>query len=193
VDEARAGVEPGTPVVGGTGAKAALALASVSAQVAATPMLTAEEREGLSLHDIYRAACQKAGLKPNSGLIRLLPKEPGRNVSTLNLDLNYIGNRGFLPLLEVLRCNRGLTLLNLKDNNLENAEIRALCDVLLNASGEELCALDLSNNPISLPGAHSILELVQRRRTLTTLTLRGTLVQQTVVEQIMELARRNDK
>lgn len=36
------------------------------------------------------------------------------------------GVKGLQPLLEILRLNRGLEAFNLKDNNLENAEIKAL-------------------------------------------------------------------
>lgn len=150
---------------------------------------TANPPVDVSLLELYKAECHDLNIKPNSGLLKALPKEPGRYVSSINLDLNYIGIKGVLPLFSVLKVNRGLALLNLKDNNLENNEVRALCTILGESPGSCLTYLDLSSNPISLAGGSAVMELVGKQRTLTTVVLRGTLIQPKVVERITEAAK----
>jgi hypothetical protein len=144
-----------------------------------------------SLLDEYKQFCLNFGIKPNSGLLKSLPSVVGDFATTINLDLNYIGVKGVQPLLQILKRNRGLKLLNLKDNNLENNEVRALVNVLLTDSGNSLTHLDLSNNPISLAGGSAIMDLVTHKKTLTTVVLRGTLIQPKVVEKIVEAAEAN--
>lgn len=56
----------------------------------------------------------------------------------------------------------GLRTLNLRDNNLENAEVRALVAVLLATEEDTLTMLDLSNNPISLAGGSALMDLLAR-------------------------------
>jgi hypothetical protein len=145
----------------------------------------------VSLLDEYKQYCLNFGIKPNSGLLKSLPSVVGDFATTINLDLNYIGVKGVQPLLQILRRNRGLRLLNLKDNNLENNEVRALVNVLLTDSGNTLTHLDLSNNPISLAGGSAIMDLVSQKKSLTTVVLRGTLIQPKVVEKIVEAAESN--
>lgn len=145
----------------------------------------------VSLLDEYKQYCLNFGIKPNSGLLKSLPSVVGDYATTINLDLNYIGVKGVQPLLQILKRNRGLKLLNLKDNNLENNEVRALVNVLLTDTGNTLTHLDLSNNPISLAGGSAIMDLVTHKKTLTTVILRGTLIQPKVVEKIVEAAEAN--
>uniref|UniRef100_A0A7S1QIS6 Uncharacterized protein n=1 Tax=Neobodo designis TaxID=312471 RepID=A0A7S1QIS6_NEODS len=146
---------------------------------------------GKSHLEVYRAYCTTLNIKPNSGLLKSLPSEPGKHCSSINLDLNYIGVRGVRPLIEILKLNRGLTLLNLKDNNLENAEVRQIVSVLMGDAGRSITHLDLSNNPISLAGGSAIMDLVARQPTLRTVVLKGTLIQAKVVEKITDAAARN--
>jgi Ran GTPase-activating protein (RanGAP) involved in mRNA processing and transport len=146
---------------------------------------------GRSLLDEYRSVCAESSIKPNSGLLKTLPAAVGDFATTINLDLNYIGVKGLQPLLQILRHNRGLKLLNLKDNNLENNEVRQLVQVLMTEVGDSLQHLDLSNNPISLAGGSALMDLVSSKKALTTIVLRGTLIQPKVVEKIAEAAENN--
>ena len=163
-----------------------------SSQGLAIPPLPFED-DGVerSLLDEYKRCCAAANIKPNSGLLKKLPQTIGEHVSEINLDLNYIGIKGVQPLIHILRRNRGLRLLNLKDNNLENNEVRQLVAVLLTEAGAELTTLDLSNNPISLAGGSALMDLVTTQKTLVNISIRGTLIQPKVVERIVEAAKEN--
>eukprot|EP01006_Ploeotia_vitrea_P027426 TRINITY_DN60251_c0_g1_i1.p1 TRINITY_DN60251_c0_g1~~TRINITY_DN60251_c0_g1_i1.p1 ORF type:complete len:989 (+),score=104.14 TRINITY_DN60251_c0_g1_i1:84-3050(+) len=143
-----------------------------------------------SLYSVYRYHCTKNKIKPNSGLLKMLPKEEGVYISEINMDYNYIGVKGLQPLLEILKLNRNLKVLNLKDNNLENNEIKALVNVLI-ASEDTLQTLDLSNNPISLHGGSALIELITKKRNVTEVRLDGTLIQQKIIAKISELVAQN--
>ena len=67
-----------------------------------------------SLFEIYKMHCSKLSIKPNSGLLKVLPKQPNQYISEINMDYNYIGIKGMQPLLEILKVNRNLRVLNLK-------------------------------------------------------------------------------
>ncbi|RNC31350.1 hypothetical protein TcCL_Unassigned06126, partial [Trypanosoma cruzi] len=71
----------------------------------------------------YMLLCRQAGIKPNSMLLRALPDTQGVSVSRVDTSGNYIGPKGLMPLLQVLRDNTGLKYLNLSHNNLENDEV----------------------------------------------------------------------
>ena len=148
---------------------------------------------GTSLEVVYRRYCKELSIKPNSGVLKMLPKEVGVHVRELNLGLNYIGVRGVQPLLEVLRRNSGLRVLNLQDNNLENGEIRSLVNLLTNEPGNSLTTLNLSTNPISLAGGSALLELTSKQQKITSLNLEGTLIQPKIIERINEQLAVNKK
>eukprot|EP00758_Cryptobia_borreli_P012259 Tbor_TRINITY_DN5730_c2_g1::TRINITY_DN5730_c2_g1_i1::g.19911::m.19911 len=150
------------------------------------------ETRGESLLEAYKSYCSYYCIKPNSGLLKILPSAPGVYVGNINLDLNYIGVKGFLPLLQILKKNRGLQVLNLKDNNLENKEIMALVDVLLSKNGiSYLRHIDLSNNPVSHAGGLAILELLNRQKSLTSVVLKDTLIQPKLIRKINDAAEAN--
>eukprot|EP01012_Entosiphon_sulcatum_P057538 TRINITY_DN81325_c0_g1_i1.p1 TRINITY_DN81325_c0_g1~~TRINITY_DN81325_c0_g1_i1.p1 ORF type:complete len:827 (+),score=129.57 TRINITY_DN81325_c0_g1_i1:138-2483(+) len=147
--------------------------------------------DDLSLHGIYKFHCANNGIKPNSGLLKILPKEPGKFISEINMDYNYIGIKGLQPLLELLKINRNLQVLNLKDNNLENNEVRALVNVLMASEDDTLRSLDLSNNHISLAGGSALIELLTNKRSVTEVRLNGTLIQPKILEKIQQCVDEN--
>ncbi|PWV03559.1 Flagellar Member 4 [Trypanosoma cruzi] len=139
----------------------------------------------------YMLLCRQAGIKPNSMLLRALPDTQGVSVSRVDTSGNYIGPKGLMPLLQVLRDNTGLKYLNLSHNNLENDEVIELVSFLMNPSGASLQSLDLSDNPVSLAGGAAILRLAQARPSLLSVRLRGTLVPQPVIHSIEEVCDSN--
>lgn len=155
-------------------------------------IIESHECRSLSLLEIYKLACTRLAIKPNSGVVRMLPNQPGAFVSSINLDNNYIGVKGFAPLLQVLRLNKGLQFLNLRDNNLESAQIVQLCEVLSSEPGECICQINLSNNPITPGGATALCDLIARRPLLTSVVIKDTLIQGRPAEQIAELCLRNN-
>ncbi|KAG8341118.1 hypothetical protein TRVL_08054 [Trypanosoma vivax] len=139
----------------------------------------------------YVTCCRQAGIKPNSMVVRFLPDKPGAVVSRIDTSVNYVGPKGFRPLLQIIGGGIGLEYLNLSHNNLENDEIVDLVNVLTTESGSSLRFLDLSNNPISLAGGMALLRLVQTRPSLSTVRLKGTLIPQQVCRNIQDACDAN--
>ncbi|EKF38155.1 hypothetical protein MOQ_001640 [Trypanosoma cruzi marinkellei] len=172
---------------------------TISVSVSADHISHASEKtecEKLSNNQIgmsqkYVLLCRQAGIKPNSMLMRALPDIQGVSVSRIDTSGNYIGPKGLMPLLQVLRENIGLKYLNLSHNNLENDEVIELVSFLMTSSGASLQSLDLSDNPVSLAGGAAILRLVQARPSLLSVRLRGTLVPQPVIYSIEEVCGSN--
>ena len=84
-----------------------------------------------------------------------------------------------------------LQVLNLKDNNLENNEIKALVHVLMSSEDDSLQTLDLSNNPISLAGGSAIIDLVTRKPSVVEVRLIGTLIQPKILDKVQEAVAQN--
>ncbi|AAZ11031.1 hypothetical protein, conserved [Trypanosoma brucei brucei TREU927] len=153
--------------------------------------LDAVEMNLLGLRQQYVAYCRRACVKPNSVLMRYFPDKPGIFVSRVDTSMNYIGPKGILPVVQVLRLNSGLEYLNLSHNNMENNEVVELVQVLLTECGASLGHLDLSNNPISTVGGAALLRLVQMRPHLLTVRVEGTLIPQKMCKSIQQVCEAN--
>lgn len=145
-----------------------------------------------SLVDIYQQACKGLGLRPNSVLLRTFPSSSGARLERIDMSSNYVGAKGLLPLFYVMEANgSGLVHLNLSSNNLENAEVLELLEVLCGDAGENLSFLDLSYNPISQSGGQAILRLTKARPQLVSIQLKGTLIPPRLLQSIVENVEEN--
>lgn len=145
-----------------------------------------------SLVDIYQHACKVLGLRPNSVLLRTFPSSNGARLERIDMSSNYVGAKGLLPLFYVIEANGNeLVHLNLSSNNLENAEVLELLEVLCGDAGENLSCLDLSYNPISQSGGQAILRLTKARPQLVSIQLKGTLIPPRLLQNIVENVEEN--
>ncbi|KAH8617599.1 hypothetical protein ERJ75_000357500 [Trypanosoma vivax] len=140
-----------------------------------------------SIRQRYVAYCREVGIKPNSMVVRILPDTPGVFVSRVDTSVNYVGPKGFRPLLYSIRGNIGLEYLDLSHNNLENGEVAELVSVLVTECGAALHYVNLSNNPISLPGGAQLLRLVQLQPSVCTLRVEDTLIPLRMRQSIQEV------
>lgn len=145
-----------------------------------------------SLVEIYQHACKALGLRPNSVLLRTFPSSSGARLERIDMSSNYVGAKGLLPLFYVMEANGNeLVHLNLSSNNLENAEVLELLEVLCGDAGENLAFLDLSYNPISQSGGQAILRLTKARPQLVSIQLKGTLIPPRLLQNIVENVEEN--
>ncbi|CAF1643743.1 unnamed protein product, partial [Adineta ricciae] len=92
-------------------------------------------------------------------------------LTTLNLEVNKIGDEGARHLADALTHNTTLTTLNLSSNKIGHEGARHLADALRhNAS---LTTLNLEMNQIGDEGARHLADALTHNTTLTTLYLRG--------------------
>ena len=131
---------------------------------------------GMSPHDVYRMKCEEYGCKMNSLLTKQLPKVPDNFDETKQLDLsnNFVGPKGLLPVLEVIKVCVGLKHLSLKDNQLSNQCVMNLADVVQTHKG--ISSIDLSNNPITIGAGKAILELIKVNTQIEKICLENTSV-----------------
>eukprot|EP01065_Artemidia_motanka_P014986 TRINITY_DN18849_c0_g1_i1.p1 TRINITY_DN18849_c0_g1~~TRINITY_DN18849_c0_g1_i1.p1 ORF type:complete len:262 (+),score=117.17 TRINITY_DN18849_c0_g1_i1:55-786(+) len=114
-----------------------------------------------SPRSLYQYYCAQYGTKVNSQLLRSLPAGVGEfDLSELSCAGNFVGDRGVLPLLEVVRACRHLRVLLLPDNGIKNPGVECIVHMALEHPALE--DLDLSGNRITL-GAGKVLHELARR------------------------------
>lgn len=106
-------------------------------------------------------------------ILRAIIEELRENKALTILDLrsNKIGDEGFKALAESLCTNRTLTTLDLWDNNIGPESMRSLVDML--HTNTTLTMLGLGHNNIGTEGAEILAGALRSNATLTRLTLTG--------------------
>ena len=108
--------------------------------------------------------------------------------------LNRLGDEGGGLLLEGLKSNTSLQLLNLSANSLANVGTTALCDMLKQPTSMVM-AVDLSCNELTQGDAEMMLDALKENATLTSLDLRSNAdlkVATPVLEEIHRVVRSNE-
>ena len=112
-------------------------------------------------------------MHPNSLLRAQLPDRPGVALGEeLDLSRNYIGDKGFAPLLLVIQRSPSLQRLVLADNGLRNNAVRMLCAVA--AAHPSLHHIDLSDNYISEGAGAALLHLAEENSRITSIEMGNT-------------------
>eukprot|EP01012_Entosiphon_sulcatum_P032339 TRINITY_DN41142_c0_g1_i1.p1 TRINITY_DN41142_c0_g1~~TRINITY_DN41142_c0_g1_i1.p1 ORF type:complete len:956 (-),score=166.96 TRINITY_DN41142_c0_g1_i1:31-2898(-) len=153
--------------------------------------LMSRDYGGMSFRQIYSLTCEQLHCKKNSELLRTLPNQPGVFTSLHELDLstNFVGPKGLLPVLEVVKVSVALRVLSLRDNQLSNQSVQDIVDVCL--SHRSLTKLDVSQNPITLSAGRALLELAQRNPLLQSIVVDDTNVRQMLKQSIASQCRKN--
>ena len=149
------------------------------------------EYVGMSVQDVYKTKCAELGCKANSLLVKELCKVPDvfDTATTLDLSNNFVGPKGLLPVLEVVKVSSGLRYLSLRDNQLTNKCVMNLADVVQTHKG--ITALDLSNNPITIGAGKAILEMVKVNTQLEEVYLENTCVKEMLLRAIDVQLKKN--
>ena len=120
-----------------------------------------------SLKDLYDDTCKEQHIHANSQLLSSLPDRQGAGLPTDVLDIsrNFIGDKGVVPLLQVVQRSTTLKKLVLVENGLRNNAVKQVCAVA--AKHPSLTSIDFSDNYISEGAGQAILELVQENHKIT--------------------------
>eukprot|EP01062_Namystynia_karyoxenos_P003642 TRINITY_DN11304_c0_g1_i1.p1 TRINITY_DN11304_c0_g1~~TRINITY_DN11304_c0_g1_i1.p1 ORF type:complete len:242 (+),score=75.25 TRINITY_DN11304_c0_g1_i1:150-875(+) len=145
---------------------------------------------GEHLRGIYLYYCAEYGTKPNSTLSRALPSDVGVfDLEELNCAGNFVGDRGVLPLLEVVRCCRGLRALHLPDNGIKNAGVECIVHMALEHPALE--ELDLSRNRITLGAGKVLHELARKNPRIRKIDVGGTRIDDQLHARIQAAVKAN--
>nr|CCC92913.1 conserved hypothetical protein [Trypanosoma congolense IL3000] len=110
--------------------------------------------------EVYVKACVESRISPNSGMLALLSQYSScALIERLDVNCNYLGDKGALPVFAVVERCQNLKELNLSENGLRNNAIRALCTVATKHPAIE--TINISDNYISEGAAvhlHALLE-----------------------------------
>ena len=148
---------------------------------------------GLSLQEIYSIKCDEIHCKKNSWLVKNLPMTPGdfETLERLDLSNNFVGPKGLLPVLEIVKVCSSLTYFSLKDNQLTNQSTCDVCDVLAIHPG--IVNLDISNNPVTLSPGKALLELAQKNPRMRKIILDDTNIRPMLVRSITSQCAQNQE
>ena len=108
--------------------------------------------------------------------------------------LNRLGDEGGALLLEGLKTNTSLQLLNMSANSVAGVGTKALCNILRNPSSM-LMAVDMSCNELGQAEADDMAGALRENATLTSLDLRsneGLKAVTPVVDDIQSIVRQNE-
>eukprot|EP00667_Euglena_gracilis_P002358 EG_transcript_2358 len=134
----------------------------------------------------YETICSRRGVKCNSGLLKqLLAEVP----SSIDLGHNFVGAKGALAVVELVKTMPSVTALNLSGNSLDNDSIHALVKELRDHPA--LTSLDLSENPISVVAGQTLVKFVTQNPRIVKLNVEGTLMMKSQKENLLKLVARN--
>eukprot|EP00755_Sulcionema_specki_P015365 Sspe_Gene.59188::Locus_32500_Transcript_1_1_Confidence_1.000_Length_2019::g.59188::m.59188 len=142
------------------------------------------EYAGMTMVEVYTNVCVALGIKPNSRVIRDLNTSKGEESTTLDVSRNYIGEKGFKALLELIRLQTHLVRVVLIDNGITNDAVVGLCRVA--ESHPSLVSLDLSGNPLSLCGGQALLNLCRKNHRITELDVSRSNIEERMAKKITE-------
>lgn len=135
--------------------------------------------------ELYRHACENIFILPNSGLLRELPETDSSlsDMSQMSLARNFLGDRGVLPLLSVIKHATSLHTLDLSENGIGNNGVKAICHALRHH--QSLKSLELSGNPFTYLAARRLVVLCGSCPSLTFIGVEKTLMTEPLKEGII--------
>ncbi|RNF16762.1 calpain-like cysteine peptidase [Trypanosoma conorhini] len=148
---------------------------------------------GLSLREIYEKKCVELHCRKNSAICHVLSDVPDEYKSLILIDLskNFLGPKGILPLLEIVRCCRNIRTLDLREQQLDNEATDALCLAL--RQHPSIVRINLSDNPLTMNAGASLLQLVRDNPVIEFMMLDGTGIRNSIIQAIQSQLEQNRK
>eukprot|EP00756_Hemistasia_phaeocysticola_P002969 Hpha_TRINITY_DN11988_c0_g1::TRINITY_DN11988_c0_g1_i1::g.20707::m.20707 len=132
----------------------------------------------------YVQKCLALGVKTNTAVVKKIDSGTiGPETTALDMSDQYVGAKGLLALLEMIRegCPNLLTL-NLAGNSVNNTVIDLLVEVA--AAHPKLEAINLDDNPLSYKAGQALLGLSKKNTRIKSIELNNTKVQDGILRQI---------
>jgi len=143
-----------------------------------------------SVRGMYQYYCGQYGCKVNSQLARNLPADTGAfDLVELDCSGNFVGDRGILPVLEVVRACKRVRTLILPDNGIKNPGVECIVHLALEHSALE--ELDLSSNRITLGAGKVLHELARKNPRIQRIEVAGTRIDDQLQARIQAAVKAN--
>eukprot|EP00993_Chasmostoma_nieuportense_P000011 NODE_100_length_3202_cov_34.411057_g93_i0.p1 GENE.NODE_100_length_3202_cov_34.411057_g93_i0~~NODE_100_length_3202_cov_34.411057_g93_i0.p1 ORF type:complete len:1039 (-),score=176.57 NODE_100_length_3202_cov_34.411057_g93_i0:84-2918(-) len=139
---------------------------------------------GHSCQSVYLYYCKQYETKPKPQVRLALPDTPnefGMEELILN-ETTLIGNKGLLPVLEVVRLNTGMKALSVIGNGIKNTGVEWLVHTALDHPS--LTAIDLSDNRITNAAGTVLNYLAQRNPRITEVNITNTRIDEQLKQHI---------
>eukprot|EP00759_Apiculatamorpha_spiralis_P036141 PhF_6_TR36484/c0_g1_i3/m.53601 len=137
--------------------------------------------------DCYKTHCSQLMCRTNSAVVSQLQLKS--ILTTIDLSTNFVGCKGFRPILEVLKKTPTIECLNVRGNRLDNDAVIELVEICKDHIG--ITTLDLSSNPISYLGGKALLELAEHNKRMIAINLEDTDVYDSLVKRIQQVIMAN--
>ena len=158
----------------------------VSADVA----LATTEQPIADFAEAYRTFCAEDGCRCNSAVMAFLSKRGvNKPLDKLILNQNYVGPRGFRPVLRLIALCPTVEVIDLSGNGLDNDAVVALCALLDTHLG--VTTLRLDRNPFTMDGGKAIMRLVENNRRITLVTVTSTAIFEALADRIRMATEEN--
>ncbi|KAH9597754.1 Peptidase C2 [Trypanosoma melophagium] len=129
-----------------------------------------------TLEDLYSCYCRRRGCKPNTSFSRFLQEEYERHgqqrvLEYIDLSKNYVGKKGIIPVLDLVKNIKTVRKLDVSNNMLEHEQLDHLVYCLaMHPSIEEV---DISNNSLHEGSVGHILKLLETNQGITSFYVTG--------------------
>eukprot|EP01006_Ploeotia_vitrea_P021235 TRINITY_DN53591_c0_g1_i1.p1 TRINITY_DN53591_c0_g1~~TRINITY_DN53591_c0_g1_i1.p1 ORF type:complete len:532 (+),score=61.86 TRINITY_DN53591_c0_g1_i1:76-1671(+) len=140
----------------------------------------------------YRYFCRQHQCSPNRQLVKFFDGMILSQVQTLDLNGNFVGPKGFLPVADMCAKCTALESLFVQENNLSNASISYLATTVKGHSS--LKWVDLSGNPLTFSAGQPLVDFVTHCTQIQRVRLSNSLVPQQYVHRLHAIVReRNER
>ncbi|ORC89345.1 calpain cysteine peptidase [Trypanosoma theileri] len=129
-----------------------------------------------TLDDLYGFYCRRRGCKPNTSFSRFLQEEYERQgqqrvLESIDLSKNYVGKKGIIPVLDLVKNIKTVKKIDVSNNMLEHEQLDHLVYCLvMHPSIEEV---DISNNSLHEGSVGHILKLLETNQNITSFHVTG--------------------
>eukprot|EP01006_Ploeotia_vitrea_P043996 TRINITY_DN66796_c5_g1_i1.p1 TRINITY_DN66796_c5_g1~~TRINITY_DN66796_c5_g1_i1.p1 ORF type:complete len:932 (-),score=78.20 TRINITY_DN66796_c5_g1_i1:1670-4465(-) len=127
----------------------------------------------------YEKKCEELSVRPNKLVNGILTQ---LDLTDLTMELVYLGAKGVLALVSVIRLLRSLQTISLKNCQLTNEAVVMLANVC--KIHPSISKLDLSDNTITLPAAKALLDLATENPNVVAITLNNTDISDNYIQRI---------
>lgn len=130
----------------------------------------------------YIQACNELGVKPNSAVLKAMSDDEDFINDRFSIRSNYLGDKGMLPLMSVLKVKPSLIIIQLPRQGLKSAFACKFAEMF--SYHPCLHEVDLEANLIGDKGGKALLAMVERNENIETLMLNDNLIYYKILKSI---------
>lgn len=149
-----------------------------------------------TLNDLYVYYCRRSDCKPNTGFSHFLEEEyekhgEKRILYEVDVSHNYLGRKGIIPVLDLVKNTKTVKLLDVSNNRLEHEQMAHLCYCL--ARHPSIQSLSIANNLLHDVTTSLLVELLEMNPNLVEIDMSGNQFLSSSYEIVDRLLKKNQE